>query len=372
MPANKPKSSRQRDDFSPTVKRKMAERVAWRCSFPGCQRLTIGPNLHLANESVNLGNAAHIHAASRLGPRYREDMTSEERRSILNGIWMCTHHANIIDKDFKQYAADSLRLWKQDAERRTYIELERGESADAPMSPMTWVQIGENLIFEAKWVGITQTSWQFEIGKTFVQGDLQSLIQYCLTFSHLSDVQMVLVESQGDGRVISEPPSLERNILNLPVAPKWPVTPPEEIGSDLALSETGDILLDETNDLKMVSGKEAGLQFLRINLNTEKGEWFLNRKWGTHILEILKSEYPQSLKNRLAKLELVRLATMPIQSSPNKEWHPALDFINRILDVQTECISAAPLQYRLKVQFEWSDTSPQMTDIVVRDYSDKP
>ncbi len=37
-------SSNNRDDFTPNDKRVMAERVSWKCSFPGCGKNTVGPN----------------------------------------------------------------------------------------------------------------------------------------------------------------------------------------------------------------------------------------------------------------------------------------------------------------------------------------
>lgn len=68
-----------RDDFTEATKRLLAERVGYRCSNPCCKRLTIGPQQE-GKKSVNIGEAAHISAASPGGKRYDEKMTSDERK----------------------------------------------------------------------------------------------------------------------------------------------------------------------------------------------------------------------------------------------------------------------------------------------------
>ena len=45
-------------------------------------------------------------------------MTSEECRSVDNGIWMCRTHAAEIDRDVIQYNVEVLRDWKKKAEER--------------------------------------------------------------------------------------------------------------------------------------------------------------------------------------------------------------------------------------------------------------
>ena len=65
----KPQPKAKRDDFSSSVKKTMAERVAYLCSNPACRILTIGP--HSKSDKVNrLGEAAHITAAIEGGERF--------------------------------------------------------------------------------------------------------------------------------------------------------------------------------------------------------------------------------------------------------------------------------------------------------------
>ncbi|WP_197225642.1 hypothetical protein [Bacillus paranthracis] len=107
----------KRDEFSSSVKRKLASRAGYVCSFPDCNELTIGPASDEEGIVVS-GEAAHITAASPKGPRYDPTMLSEERKSISNGIWMCKRHARIVDIDETQYTVPQLKKWRENHERK--------------------------------------------------------------------------------------------------------------------------------------------------------------------------------------------------------------------------------------------------------------
>ena len=110
-----PQSSR--DDFTQKTKKTIAQRSGYRCAFPNCRRLTIMPNPQDPSSSVGTGEAAHICAASPGGPRYDPEMTPKERTSAANGIWLCAACSKIVDKLPDAFPADTLRYWKQNAER---------------------------------------------------------------------------------------------------------------------------------------------------------------------------------------------------------------------------------------------------------------
>jgi hypothetical protein len=115
------------DDFSQSTKRTLAERAGHRCSFPSCPQTTIGPSEESEESTSSVGMACHIAAASG-GPgakRFIAAMTSEERSSISNGIWMCYTHGKLIDTDETRYTIEMLRCWKQIAERRARALLEQ-------------------------------------------------------------------------------------------------------------------------------------------------------------------------------------------------------------------------------------------------------
>ncbi|MBD8184794.1 hypothetical protein IFU20_01255 [Pseudomonas viridiflava] len=104
-----------RDDFLDSTKRTLARRAAHFCSNPSCLKLTIGPSSSPSDE-LKTGHAAHIHAASKLGPRYKESQTPEERKAIENGIWLCRECGVMVDNDHSGHSPDELRRWKANHE----------------------------------------------------------------------------------------------------------------------------------------------------------------------------------------------------------------------------------------------------------------
>lgn len=110
-----------RDDFKQRTIKTLRERVSSRCSNPGCRVPTSAPS---GNEkATNIGVAAHISAASPGGPRYRADISVSKRKSISNGIWLCSNCAQEIDRDLENYSAARLHDWKALAEQRAGEEL---------------------------------------------------------------------------------------------------------------------------------------------------------------------------------------------------------------------------------------------------------
>lgn len=105
-----------RDDFSKTTIRKLAERVGYICSCPECNAFTVGASYEGLDKVAKVGQAAHICAAAPGGKRYDSSMTAEERKSIDNGIWLCNFHARLIDTDETKYPVELLHEWKTKAE----------------------------------------------------------------------------------------------------------------------------------------------------------------------------------------------------------------------------------------------------------------
>lgn len=114
-----------RDEFSSSVKRVLAQRVAYHCSNPDCGQVTSGPQSDPA-KSVNIGVAAHICAAAPGGPRFAESQDAETRAGIENGVWLCQNCAKLVDSDVDRYTAEILLQWKANAEKSALVVLERG------------------------------------------------------------------------------------------------------------------------------------------------------------------------------------------------------------------------------------------------------
>ena len=113
-----------RDEFLPTIKKKLSERVALRCSNPNCRVPTAAPSDESFEGVNNIGIAAHICAASsgQGARRYDVTMTSEQRKSIENGIWLCANCSILIDKDEITYSVALLKQWKTQAEATAKAE----------------------------------------------------------------------------------------------------------------------------------------------------------------------------------------------------------------------------------------------------------
>src|ERR1700694_2093725 len=102
----------QREEFDEDTKKIIAKRAAYRCSFPSCDRVTIGPGKAF-DEVMLVGEAAHIYSASRKGPRGQGDLTSQQLRSPQNGIWFCRVHSRIPDlNNGRDYRPSTLHSYK--------------------------------------------------------------------------------------------------------------------------------------------------------------------------------------------------------------------------------------------------------------------
>jgi hypothetical protein len=119
-----------RDDFPIAVKDLLAKRVGFRCSNPACRKPTSGPQEDPA-KSTNIGVAAHITGAAPDGARYNPGLSSDERKSPANGIWLCQDHAKLVDNDENRYTVEVLQHWKAISESAALRSLEsRSDPAD--------------------------------------------------------------------------------------------------------------------------------------------------------------------------------------------------------------------------------------------------
>lgn len=103
------------DRFNQPVVQALRERVSGLCSNPSCRCSTLGPNSD-DGKATRVGVAAHITAASPGGPRYDHSLSSQQRASASNGIWLCRICERLIDVDPDKYPPSLLLKWKADAE----------------------------------------------------------------------------------------------------------------------------------------------------------------------------------------------------------------------------------------------------------------
>lgn len=108
-----------RDEFSARTRQVLASRAGQRCSNPSCRRATCKADPVDESNYIDLGIAAHITAASSGGPRYDPTISSEDRRSTKNGIWLCHRCAKEVDAAVSAYSVEVLKTWKIQAETIT-------------------------------------------------------------------------------------------------------------------------------------------------------------------------------------------------------------------------------------------------------------
>jgi len=112
-----------RDEFGQATKNVLSRRVGNKCSNPNCRKLTSGPHTE-SGKALNIGVAAHISAAAPGGPRYDSALTSEQRKSPDNGIWLCQNCAKMIDSDEDKHTVSVLLEWKGLSEEVARREIE--------------------------------------------------------------------------------------------------------------------------------------------------------------------------------------------------------------------------------------------------------
>jgi hypothetical protein len=346
-----------RDDFSQQVKRNLADRVAGKCCYPGCNEVTIGPGKKDDNHVIRLGVAAHITAASAGGPRYNPHISPDERSSIKNAVWLCTKHGDLIDKDFTEYSAETLQQWKAQAEEKAHENLVAVNADDSYLT--TLISIGSSIICEAEWNAIKLNVWTFTIGN-FIRGNEDSLFEYSLNFNSISVFDKYLIfERQGDGRILE---SIELNkgignrmVIAFVVRDKFPSSNPNLVGGDIALGDDGDISFED-GDFKLVNGIDAARQAIRSTLSLGFGELLENPLVGSYFSQYYK-EYksnPLTLE-RLLQLEITRLLSIPIRGGYPPLFEPILPFIKRVLSVRVQEENLSEKQVSLLVKGEWGN-----------------
>jgi tetratricopeptide (TPR) repeat protein len=113
--------------FPEKTRQALRGRAGDRCSREKCGRSTSGPSTNDAEKSVCVGEAAHIRAASKGGPRYDSVFPASQVHSTENGIWLCSFCATLIDKNGgADYSVETLLAWKSAAEEGAREAFESG------------------------------------------------------------------------------------------------------------------------------------------------------------------------------------------------------------------------------------------------------
>ena len=272
---------------------------------------------------------------------------------------MCRAHGHLIDADFEEYSPDTLRAWKNAAERRAAESL-RFRVKDEYPDGSTLLQLGSRNIFHATWKAITRKKWSFLLVEPEI-GSVETLKDYVASVNPASDADaFIVVESQGDARRFNSV-SLQLSqtghlLLEIAVRSRVPPTDPNDVGSDFKIGSDGDILI-ECGDVAMVKGVDAAKQLIMLTLGTPKGRLPWAVEAGSYA-SAYYSKYRDNLMllSRLMKIELIRLSLIPVSDGiAGRDPMPSLQFVKRFLNV---FISSADLSNRMLIVFvglEWGN-----------------
>lgn len=330
-------------------------RAGWHCSLIGCGKSTAGPSEESSDSFTVIGEAAHICGAAS-GPgsrRYDSSMTSAERKSIDNAIWLCADHARMIDRDEVTYSADELRAMKRQHEESSGRDLRLGKVQGIGAGLLA---IGPDIICTGDIPTIGETKWVLHL-KHFVTGDIHELAGFISTFSGaLLEHKYILSDELGDGRLLSQAPTLSKDrngyLLSCPLAISARRVDVKNLGSDMAMQpDTNDIYLDSKGNIARVSGLDYLPQKVRSLLSMQRGENVFAPKAGVRFFEYLEAFKGTPWLPLLMKLDVIRQAAIPDKSSFRDSEDTPLRCVTRVRGF--ELLSETPVDQRLPVRVDF-------------------
>ena len=368
----------KRDNFSRETKEILARRASWRCSYATCNIVTVGPSEESPASVNNIGKAAHICGASS-GPgsrRYVASMTSQERRSLANGIWLCANHADMIDRDESTFSPEQLRAMKCDHETRCQEAMYGG----TPFEPgIDLIALGPSLICAAEIGEVTNTSWTFRISQ-FIVGDVSGLVSFIDGFDNAPDHERyILCVELGDGRSLSAAPRIQNKdgalALTCDTKPRASRLNANSIGSMWAReAEIGDIFTDNSGSLARVAGLDALPQLLQSVLSLQQGESVFAPVAGSRFFDFLNRFGNRPVLPMLLTLDVIRQASV---ASDGRTPLICVDKVRSVtlpsrfasgdrlsLDVDLEIHGVGSWQRRLSIHVPTDDQMEEMRRMV--------
>ncbi|HLL00448.1 MAG TPA: hypothetical protein VK539_07690 [Myxococcaceae bacterium] len=297
---------------------------------------------------------------------------------MSNGIWLCGHCADIIDKDYMNYSAETLQQWRVLAERDAHQALV-GSGSEVWFEPTTLVAFGFNIVTEAVWLGGSREKWRFGI-KRFIRGDsaaLRSFIEGAVDGG--GEERFVTVESQGDGRLLTGVAEWERTtgqgdigtIVTLPIQPRPERADPREMGTDLALAD-GDLAFVD-GDFALVSGIDTAKQLIWRVLATPHGEWDWHPEWGSRWRRLAEEQgTDRALLGRLLLLDMARLVSIPIRMTDYvgtkleavEKMDAPLSFVERVESVSVLGLDWVKREISVQVTLRWAASQERWQEVL--------
>jgi hypothetical protein len=344
-----------RDEFLDSIKKAVAARASWHCSFSGCAKPTVGPSEETPDGVIMIGKAAHISGAApgKGSRRYDPSMTSDERKSITNAIWLCAYHADVIDRDEVTYTIEKLRAMKAEHEARWGEMVRSGHGHDLGAGLLA---VGPQIVCSGDIQQIAAESWTLRL-KHFLEGDVHEVVSFIDDFAKTAVSHRYIVSNEfGDGRVLSAAPTLIKQdggyTLQCPIAPAFPRIRAQDIGSDLALHpETRDLYVDKKGNIARVSGTDRLPQHVEMVLSQQQGESPFYPHVGIRFFEYFEAYRGSPWLSLLMMLDLVREACIPFTDVVSKKQYTQLRCVKRVHGF--ELLSEVPTDHRLSVRVDF-------------------
>ncbi len=326
-----------RDDFPSKIRRALALRAGYRCSFPGCSRITVGPSAESPEAVASIGVAAHICAAAPGGKRYDPKMTSDQRKDISNAIWMCANHAILIDRDDTTYTKENLIEWKENHESLINSELTNGISLENGAKLCDLVALGPDVIASGEKVSVDGEKWKYRIDH-FVSGEIGDISRLSENFNKFSASDCYVLENiMGDGRLLKRKPTWYKDgdnyFVEVEVESRYPRKNAHDLGGDLAIDERGGLVV-KNGDLAIVSGIDALPQKIKLNIWSSRGDSLYAPSYGSRFSELFPLYQDSVWIERVFKIELIRLASIPYFDEVTKKSYTPLECVDRVVSVR--------------------------------------
>jgi hypothetical protein len=323
-----------RDEFPENIKNVLRLRAGNCCSY--CKKLTSGPSQESPTAFASDGVAAHISAASDGGRRYDPSMTKEKRSSINNGIWLCASHAVLIDRNETTFTIPVLKTMKADHEAWAFGKVLGGPPIIVARPAPDLFAIGPDNVFLGEMLRIKESEWVFRVQQPVI-GDTHSLSLFIDSFETAREYdRYVVANAQGDGRVLANAPvwSTEDGyaFVTCPVERRSPRTRADMLPADLDFTG-GDLSINDRGDIATVAGLKALPQKIKLGLGVRRGELMFHRDFGSRLAEYYKLFLGSHWLERIFKLEVARLASIPFPDPPQGA-HTPLSCVDRVLGLK--------------------------------------
>jgi len=128
-------------------------------------------------------NVAHIRARSENGPRWDNDMTESQNRSLSNLLPLCLEHASLIDQKALEdsYPVPLLERWKETQLSEFDFALRPWDPEDLDMLELMEVSFTSVLYFSKRKYDDAAESARRRIGHSGAQTKYQMINRYCST-----------------------------------------------------------------------------------------------------------------------------------------------------------------------------------------------